>query len=357
MRNNRQNKYQIEIFFEKGNIFKSKTIQSSYKGSRHFKDELKIDSTKITIIAKRSSTIKLDSVFYNHTSSMYIQIIKSIIFYYLVSTKFVKIKSIKIYRYRGKSKEPKDSFDFKNHEFTQIVSSDFIVVKNIKDDKLIKIFDNDEKGESLLIASSYLVKSLSLDDEIEKFEKLWKAFNRIYKYFGNNKNEFECQIKLRKFILENPTNFPLSTNAVNILTAQEIREKLRWRALILNDYNTEKKTKAFSEFIKRYSDKRIMELFNQLLPYREEFLKNINLYDPVINYIKENHRLNNQKNEELVALLCIKYMYFVRNKLMHGEKLESSFRFIENKEVEEIKWLNKILKLLIIDLINCNNDL
>jgi hypothetical protein len=357
MKNNRQNKYQIEIFFEKGNILKNKTIQSSYKGSRHFKDEIKINPTNITIIAKRSSTIKLNDIFYNHTSSMYIQIIKSIIFYYLVSTNFVKIKSIKIYRYRGKSKEPKDFLEFKNDEFTQIVSSDFTVVKNIKDDKLIKIFDNDEKGESLLIASSYLVKSLSLDDEIEKFEKLWKAFNRIYKYFGDNKNEFECQVKLRKFILENPTNFPLSTNIVDMLRAKEIREKLRWRALILNDYNTEKKTIAFSDFIKRYSDKRIMELFNQLLPYREVFLKNINLYNSVIKHIKENLLLNNNKNEELVVLLCIKYMYFVRNKLMHGEKLESSFRFIENKDVEEIKWLNKILKLLVIDLINCNNDL
>lgn len=41
---------------------------------------------------------------------------------------------------------------------------------------------------------------------------------------------------------------------------------------------------------------------------------------------------------------------------MHGEKLDSTFRLLPNKEIKELNWLNEILESLIIDLINCNDS-
>lgn len=306
----RSNKYSIEIAFEKGNSFNSVQLQSSYIGSRNFKDDIEISPTLIKITAFRSSKINLEDIFYNHTSSMYIQILKTLIYFYLNSNKFVLINNISIQRYRDNKKF--DSKEIKSSELTQVLTSEFKILQSkINKQKLTKLFDNDEKGEVILIASSYLAKASSIPDEIETFERLWKAFNRIYKFIGNNQNETNCHITLRTFILKNISKFNLSINKVKMLTSTEIRNKLRWRALILNDYESPSKTKAFHDFVLRYSDKRIMEVIKEILPYRKDNLISENLYNKVETHVNSNIQQNHIKDEELVALLCIKYMYFV----------------------------------------------
>jgi hypothetical protein len=331
-------------------------LKSSYIGSRSYKDDIEINSTNILFTAYRNSKIRLDDVLYNHTSSMYIQTLKSIIFYYLTSKTYVEIDSIEMKRFKKDNDHCIESMNLSYEYVNQILTSNFKVFKNIQSNRLIKLFDNDEKGEAILIASSYITKASSIEDEIETFERLWKAFNKLYKYIGKNKNEMDCHIELRKFILAHPEKFILSINKIKKLTSEELRTKLRWRALVLNDYNNIKKTKAFHKFILRYTDKRIMKLFTDILPYRKDNLVDQKLFNSVNEHIALNMKQNAIKDTEIVSILCIKYMYFVRNKLMHGEKLDSTFRLIQNKEVKEIQWLNSILEALIIDLINCNDS-
>jgi hypothetical protein len=356
MKTSRKNKYIINIAFNPiENNFRNYELDSSYVGSRNFKDKIKITPTSIEIIANRSTIVNLEDILYNHTSSMYIQILKSIIFFYLNSKIYTDINQIMIKRYRN-DKLLKE-INISTKDLAQISSKNFTALnQKLNLSKLEKLFDDDEKGEAILIASSYILKASTLNDEIEKFERFWKAFNKLYKYIGNNQNEHACQRELREFILKNKDKFPLSIKEISSLNSNQLRKKLRWRTLILNDHSTIKQTKAFSKFVIRYSDYRIMNVLKETLVYREDFLKNEKLYDETLNHINSKIEEKIISDAEIVTLLCIKYMYFVRNKLMHGEKIDSTLRLLPNKEIEELNWLNSILEALIIDLINCNDS-
>ena len=89
--------------------------------------------------------------------------------------------------------------------------------------------------------------------------------------------------------------------------------------------------------------------------YRETFLKNKGFFNPIEIHIKNNINANTINDNELVSLLTGKYMYFVRNKTFHGEKVDSAFRLSVNKEDTELKFLNSVFEPYLIDLINAND--
>jgi hypothetical protein len=123
---------------------------------------------------------------------------------------------------------------------------------------------------------------------------------------------------------------------------------------VLNDFETREKTKAFADFILRYHDERIMKVMNEILPYRQQFLGEAGLLDATNAHIATQIAAAQSFDEELVALICIKYMYFVRNKSVHGERFDRIIG-VGNKETAEVKWLNTVLERLIIDLINVSD--
>ena len=126
--------------------------------------------------------------------------------------------------------------------------------------------------------------------------------------------------------------------------------------MLLDNYDTEAKTGSFRDFVLRYSDKRIMEiLLETKYGYRETFLKNKGFFTVVDTHIQNALVADVNNDNEVVSLLTGKYMYFVRNKTFHGEKVDSSFRLSVNKEDNELKFLNSVLEPYLIDLINAND--
>jgi len=191
--------------------------------------------------------------------------------------------------------------------------------------------------------------------ESEKFEKLWKSFNKLYTHIGGSKQDFDCLRMLRQFIVAHPNILPLSANKVSPLTTIRLRNVIRWRGMLLDNFDTEAKTKSFRDFILRYSDKRIMEiLLETKYGYREAFLKNKGFFVTVNQHIQAAIAANRINDNEVVSILTGKYMYFVRNKNFHGEKVDSAFRLSVNKEDNELKFLNGVLEPYIVDLINAN---
>jgi DNA-binding sugar fermentation-stimulating protein len=89
--------------------------------------------------------------------------------------------------------------------------------------------------------------------------------------------------------------------------------------------------------------------------YRETFLRNKGFFVEVDTHIQNSITNNANSDNEVVSLLTGKYMYFVRNKTFHGEKVDSSFRLSVNKEDNELKFLNSVLEPYLIDLINTND--
>jgi hypothetical protein len=142
----------------------------------------------------------------------------------------------------------------------------------------------------LLNSISHYLSAHNSNDDYEKFERLWKSFNPLYRAIGKQNTEFDNLKETRNFILANHTCLKLSIPTVNKLDAKELRLKLRWRALILNNYPTESDTKNYTNSILRYTDYRIMNAYLETIGNREQFLKNKNWYTKVINHL--NHLLN-----------------------------------------------------------------
>lgn len=351
----RENTYKIEILFDTDIQTKSLYIGNvPYFGSTSFKDDFQIYNDKIIIEAKRSAIIRLDDIFYNHFSSLYNQVLKSLLFYYASTRKFTKIISVKISRVR--SSKTLDTKTFKDNQFNQVLDNTFKINYQIDQDRLQELFLETPKGQSTFIAISYILTANCKLSESDKFEKLWKAFNKLFTQIIGDKKDFDCLRKLRAFIIANPNILTLSANKVSSMTTYRLRNSIRWRGMLLDNFDTEKKTVSFKDFVLRYSDKRIMEiLLETKYGYRETFLKNKGFFYDVDTHIKNHIAANTKNDNELVSVLTGKYMYFVRNKSFHGEKVDSTFRHSVNKEDKELKFLNSILEPYLIDLINAND--
>jgi len=325
----------------------------AYLGSKSYQDEIEIYSNEINISASRSSNVKLSNIFYNHNSSLYNQIIKTLAFYYSSTKKFVEIQSLFITRKR--SSKILDKKKLKKAEINQIIANNFSLSYSLKKDNLSVLFSETEKGKTTLNALTYLLKANSCENEDEKFEKLWKSFNQLYRLIGQKNTEFDCLVEIKKFINKNYARLNYSTKSVTKLDARELRLPLRWRAMIINNYDTEKQTKNYRDSILRYSDHRVMNVYKETLGNREQFLKNKGYYKEVVAHLDNHINAKTIIDNELISVLILRYMYFVRNKTFHGEKIDSTFRLAINKEIKEFKWLNEKLEPFIIDLINCND--
>ncbi|MFD2937096.1 hypothetical protein [Spirosoma flavum] len=351
----RSNNYTIEILFDSDSHTKTLFIGPvPYFGSASFFDKFIIQNDKIIIEAKRSAIIPLDNIFYNHFSSLYNQILKSLVFYYASVRKFSKITSIKILRIR--QQKVLEEKVFNNKEFNQVLDSSFKLDYIIDQDRLQELFNGTSKGQTTLISISYILISNTLLNESDKFEKLWKSFNRLYTHIAGNNQDFSCLRFLRQFVVDHPNILTLSAKRVTSLTTDKLRNAIRWRGMFLDNYDTEAKTQSLKDFVIRYSDKRIMNiLLETKYGYRETFLKNKGLFTQVETHIQNAIALDSNNDNEVVSLLTGKYMYFVRNKTFHGEKVDSSFRLLVNKEDNELRFLNSVLEPYLIDLINAND--
>ncbi len=385
-----KNTYNITISFKYKSTASETIIFSKdipYKNSSGNLDTLKISNKFIKIKADRTAIISPKIILENDINTIHIQIIKSLLFYYLHFGKFIEISSIHITREKSKILE-EYLLPNKDTKIQQVLNKAFLLKSSYSFNslQLESIFNTDDKSITIFNSTSYLLKALSSDESSEKFEKLWKAFNSIYRYIGKSGNDNTCHIELRKYLINNKSLFPLSVTEVNSLDKKALRSNLRLRDLILNDYETKNLTVSFLSFIYRYTDSRICELFQDTLVYREKYLKEINtinnveskfnkltnitqlyqlcknnpsencIYNKAVDYLKQNIENNVVADIEVVAFICIKYSYFIRNKIFHAEKHDLSFRFIENNQVDEINWINDILEVLIIELLKNSNS-
>ena len=119
--------------------------------------------------------------------------------------------------------------------------------------------------------------------------------------------------------------------------------------MLLNDYDTPAKTAALADFIMRYHDGRIMKMLDEKLACRKDYLIAAGLMASVNAHIRSH--IACRVDAELVALLSIKYSYFVRNKLFHGEVMDGTFRIKTNNLDVEIQRLNELLEILVKEVI------
>ncbi|WP_172126368.1 hypothetical protein [Arcobacter acticola] len=324
---------------------------------------------------------EISSVYWG--SNIHTQITKSLLYFYIKKRNFSEIKSITVSRKKDKILET-TTIPKENYQIEQVVEKYFNINENYILNNINDIFLTNDKSISLFNSLSYLVKALNTQESSHKFERLWKAFNAIYRYIGKSENDNTCHINLRDFLLSNDSLFNYSKKIVNNYDRKILRKKIQFRNLILNDYPTKNHTVSFIAFLYRYTDSRLLQILKETLPYREEFIKTINsidkveskfnklglstiydncktkqntcIYNEIVNSLDSKINMNNQSDIEIVAFICIKYAYFLRNKIFHAEKHDLSFKFIKNNLLYEIDWINNILESVIIELLNCNTE-
>lgn len=345
--------YHIKITFDKSrNECNIGLVYAQYSDRINHKDTFVFQSKELTIIISRSKIYKDGSILNSNLNTIYNQIIKALLYYYSLSNDFPEIKNIEIVRKRFRLDDY--SYSECNSGIIQPIVNNQSKTYQFNKDKIKVIFEETEKGKNIRIALSYWLKGVSSNERYYKFEHLWRALNRLFMYHGNLPKEVDCMASLRTAIINNEVLFRKTITITNSYTTEMLRS-FRWRQLILNDYDTLNKTKAFHDFILRYKDKRIMDLFNSILPYRSNNLNTKSLLNNVTNHINRN--MSSVCDAELVTILSLKYAYFVRNKMFHGEIPDSTFKLHETNEDIEIDRINDILSSLIFELIDNNNIL
>ncbi len=127
------------------------------------------------------------------------------------------------------------------------------------------------------------------------------------------------------------------------------------RDMILNNYDTDKKTKMFHDFILRFEDCRLNEMFSEILVYRKDYLQQFGLLISVEQHMTSKISENKKNNQDLLCFYILKYSYFLRNKYFHAEKIDSSFHLVKTREVENIGFINTVFQQFLHDLLSCNN--
>jgi hypothetical protein len=80
------------------------------------------------------------------------------------------------------------------------------------------------------------------------------------------------------------------------------------------------------------------------------------IYNKVTNYLDKNFNDTVVSDMEVASFICIKYSYYLRNKIFHAEKHDLSFRLIDNKLTDELDWINNFLETLVLELIKTNTS-
>lgn len=189
---------------------------TEYRSGHTGNDTLKVYNKYLAIEALRSKESKDPLRF--HNSTLYKQILKSLCLYYILARKANQIKSISIHVRR--SSGTMDCISEMRDGIRQVLrkSCDIGVLGSIQTQRAALVLQETEAGRSVFYAATYLIKSLDVQSSVERFEKLWRAFNALYRASAGESVDHVCHRLLRQRIMSNPSEFPLSIAKVSALT-------------------------------------------------------------------------------------------------------------------------------------------
>lgn len=342
----------IEIKFVCGANKKNSFVgAASYRLNSTKTDTIRLYNKGVVIESNRTS-VRGDPL-KQHNSTFYKQIVKAICLYYVIERKPRPLREIAITQNLGNVREHRQALS--RQDLKQIVSksANLTALNAIVTSKAALLLEETVRGRAVLHAVTHLIKSLDSTSAFDRFERLWRAFNALYRAFAKQNTDHACHVILRDYIQQHPTLFPLSLQLIPPLTVASIRPNVRWNEMILNNHPTVSKAVALRDSIKRVEDHRILNIYKDSLPIRKVHLTSIGALPGVQTHIEMHMQSRTVRDSDVLSTLCIKYMYFVRNKIAHAERADHGFSFLPGSaEEQEIQWLTSFLEALVIDLIN-----
>jgi len=333
--------FNLKIYLTTDSATSVNWVGSAYYTETFF-DSIEISDGMISISGHRSSPFDLKRILYNNTSTLYFQIAKSLAFFYLCSGHSLTITKMEL----SSDLYPTET----ETDFLQPFRKDLDCHQIMSVNDLQNLFSFQGKDQLFLTCIIYYINAIQEDS----FENYWKSFNSLYNILEHNGKDFDKLCEVRTFLEDNSNQFTKTLNYIAPDTSEDIR-KLRIREFILNDWPTLNHTKAYADTIQRFSDIRIIEIFDATLPYRIDFLRNKSLDTVVQNHIAYCKAQNKTDNVELLCFYVLKYSYFIRNKYFHAEKANPRFILKETAEIKELHKISEVFKYFIADFIRCNS--
>lgn len=342
----------IEIKFTCGAKKKQLFVgPASYRSNNTKTDTLYLYNKSAIIDSNRTSG--KGALLKAHNSTLYKQVIKAVCLYYVLEQVPRPLREITIVQTYGKT--DKRTQVLHRPDIKQVVSTsaNLTPLSNVIPSKATLLLEETERGRAVLYATTHLIRSLDSTSVFDRFERLWRSFNALYRALARQNTDHACHRLLRDHIQLTPALFPLSLHLMSPLTSVGIRSHLRWNEMILNNHATVNRAGALRDSIIRVHDHRILEMYKDSLPIRQRDLAAIGALPDVQAHITKYTTARTVRHSDVLSTLCVKYMYFVRNKIAHAERADYGFSFLPGAaDEQEIEWLIPFLEALVIDLLN-----
>lgn len=327
---------------------------SSYFSSKGRQDTFTFRNDGFTIDAERNHNYCDGSILTSTQNSLKGQIMKGLLVYYALAHDFPKLKNIIIIRKRQQKFGDfvyTDTMGFQQPLTPRVIRQLYLSHVDIDE-----ILEETDKGFAVRTALSYWLKGINSQNKYFKFDRYWKAFDRLLLYQGNTTRESDGIHAIKALIWGNAKFFVSSIAMVNTYSDAYIR-KFSWNKLL---YKCSRKYTVPREISRRameYTDSRVIRLFQSLVhePKVQTALNNAGLLSKVTSHFMSN--ASTVCDIDIVLLLSLSYTYYLRCKLFHGEVPDSTFKLKPTDEDWEIEELSKLLEIVVFELLDHNHIL
>lgn len=301
-----------------------------------------------SLLARRSGVYADGTILNNDRNGLYQQIIKGLLVYYALSDDFPILKSITIKRIKSRTADYvyKETSTFQQ-PLRPGVPKKYYMPISFADE----ILQETERAQALRIALTYWLKAMNSSDLHFKFDRFWRAYDRLLLYEGNTTRESVGIPCIKNVISDNSALFPISIGITNTYSAIELRS-FQWNALFANKTIGYTKINELVRRLTEYSDYRIVSLFRGISNGKKihHALSNSGNLPIVNNHFAVNAATIN--DIDLVLLLSLTYTYYIRCRLFHGEVIDSTFKLKITREDYEVEKLVLLLESVIYELLS-----
>ena len=172
--------------------------------------------TGFIIEAERSAIYADGSILSSDRNGLYGQVLKGLLVYYALSNDFPKVKKVKITRRRNNPYS--DVIYTEGDSFQQPVLPNKPRSLVFSASHISELLEETDKGNALRIAMTYWLKAANSSDPYFKFDRLWKAFDRLLLYEGNTVKQIIGIPAIKTKIIANERLFTRSKAWVNNYT-------------------------------------------------------------------------------------------------------------------------------------------
>lgn len=356
-------KYQIEIQLKNacGAVFVG---QVPYYKSGARRDTVRFEQSRIVIEAERKHRIVEDDVFMNLQHSLYNQLVKVLLIHYCQAGSQAGITAVTVSEVKGAGTTRLFSRTFNenanaNENRQPFCAFDAPIPFDLE--ALKGMLDEDDNAYRLrIVVMHWLNHGKFAADRQRRLESLWRTFERLCEYHLHQPldRRFKVADGLTAMITELMTNAATYAHAAAAVAAEttDTLRVLRWQEMIRNNY-PETTGQPLQRNYKRslidpFFDERAVQLMLDVLVYRRGELQRYGLYNTIDTDLRAKLAMHQKRDMDVVALL-IHYIYFLRNRLFHGQLLLRVSVFDNaNADNMRLDFLNGLLSTLVVELIN-----